>query len=401
MKKGLWIAIAACALVLGACNAPFDASGAGETAPADRSVAGTNGTIDVTTSGTTLTVSYKPGATLSSCKLYMSQGNGTGLVCASQEMTNSGGTYSKSVTNSTFVSGAVVYICVLKNSGGVETCVPQGTLATTTSWAKYTVGSSSSSGSGSTSSGSTTTTPAISGYTVAWADEFDGTALKTSNWVYDTGTGSSGWGNNELEYYTNRTNNVSVADGCLKITAVKESYNGSAWTSGRIKTLGKQSFTYGKIQARVKMPNGAGLWPAFWMLGTNIGTATWPNCGEIDIMEHVNSESKVYGTIHWDNGGYVSWGQNTLSNYWNNFSVDVTQWHVYEIVWTSSSIKWYVDGVQYMGADIGVNSTEEFQKPFFILFNLAVGGNWPGSPDSSTPTSSSMYVDYVRVYKAN
>lgn len=243
------------------------------------------------------------------------------------------------------------------------------------------------------------TTPAIPGYRIAWADEFNGNALNTADWVYETGAG--GWGNNEYQYYTNRSQNVSVSDGSLKITALRENYNGSAWTSARIKTQGRKEFQYGKISARMKMPNGTALWPAFWMLGSNIQSAQWPACGEIDIMEHVNSETATHGTIHWNNNGHVNWGLSTANNYWNNFGIDVAQWHEYSIDWDSSLIKWYVDGVQFMEASIagGVNSTEEFHKPFFFLLNLAVGGQWPGYPDGSTPSSSVFTVDYVRVYQ--
>ncbi len=229
-----------------------------------------------------------------------------------------------------------------------------------------------------------------------WSDEFNGTSLNTSNWTYETGTGSSGWGNNELEYYTGRPENVQVTGGNLVITARKESYGGMNYTSARIKTQGLKSFTYGKIEARIKLPSGQGLWPAFWMLGTNITSVGWPYCGEIDIMERVNNNSNVNGTVHWDAGGYASYGR-TSGN------LDFSQFHVYSIEWDSSYIRWFVDGVQYNEFYIANNTgnTEEFQKPFFLLLNLAVGGNWPGSPDGSTPFPSQMLVDYVRVYQGS
>lgn len=231
-------------------------------------------------------------------------------------------------------------------------------------------------------------------YSLVWSDEFDGTSLNTSNWTYEIGTGSSGWGNNELEYYTNRPENISVSNGELRITARRENYNGSSYTSARIKTQGLRSFKYGRIEARIKLPKGQGLWPAFWMLGSNFTSVGWPNCGEIDIMEHVNNENNVHGTIHWDVNGYASYG--TASH-----SVDVSQYHVYSIEWDEQSIKWFVDGVQYLEANIAnnINGTDEFHKNFFLLLNLAVGGNWPGSPNSSTPFPSTMAVDYVRVYQ--
>lgn len=551
MKKLL--SLLATALVLGACSmTTLDTAGSDGT-KTSRALTGPNGSIDVTgMAGTNMTVTYNAGSQLSYARLYVSEGNGTGLVLAAKDMNYSGGVYSYTLSHPTFTSGAKIYVTVLKNSGGVEACVPQGTLSATTSWASVTYGSATGTGGStgtaanlvsggtyqivakcsgksldvaawsttpgsvihqwtlgadqanqkwvvtstgdgywyiksvhsgfaldikdwstadgaqllqwhwgnqanqkwkielmsdgyckvtnqnsgkvldvsnsstadgakvqqwtsndsaaqrwkftqvSSSGGGTSTdqtTPAISGYRVAWSDEFNGTSLNSSAWTAEIGAG--GWGNAELQYYTNRPQNLSVGNGNLTITALKESYGGSAWTSARIKTQGKKEFTYGKIQARMKMPNGTGLWPAFWMLGVNIAQVSWPACGEIDIMEHVNSESATVCTIHWDYNGHASWGQATNNNYWNSFNVDVTQWHVYSIDWDASTIKWYVDGVQCMEADIsgGANGTEEFHRPFFFLFNFAVGGQWPGYPDGSTPASSSMTVDYVRVYQ--
>ncbi|TAH65968.1 MAG: glycosyl hydrolase family protein [Anaerolineaceae bacterium] len=231
-------------------------------------------------------------------------------------------------------------------------------------------------------------------YNLIWSDEFNSTSLNRSNWTYEVGTGSGGWGNNELEYYTSRPENISVSDGELRITARKENYNGSSYTSARIKTQGLKNFKYGRIEARIRLPKGKGLWPAFWMLGSNFSSVGWPYCGEIDIMEHINTENNVHGTIHWDYNGYANYG--TASGY-----VDVTQYHVYAIEWNEQSIKWFVDGVQYLEANIAnnINGTEEFHKDFFLILNLAVGGNWPGSPDASTPFPSTMSVDYIRVYQ--
>ncbi len=233
-------------------------------------------------------------------------------------------------------------------------------------------------------------------WNLVWSDEFNGSSLNTSNWTYETGTGSGGWGNNELQYYTGRSENVQVTGGNLVITARRESYGGMNYTSARIKTQGLKSFTYGKVEARIKLPTGQGLWPAFWMLGTNITSVGWPYCGEIDIMERVNFNSYVNGTVHWDANGYASYGR-TSGN------LDFSQYHVYSIEWDSSYIRWFVDGVQYNEFYIANNTgnTEEFQRPFFLLLNLAVGGNWPGSPNSSTPFPSQMLVDYVRVYQAS
>lgn len=231
-------------------------------------------------------------------------------------------------------------------------------------------------------------------WNLVWSDEFSGSRLNSSNWVCEIGTGSSGWGNNELEYYTNRLDNVRVEDGSLIIEAKKENYSGMGYTSARIKTQGLKEFTYGKVEARIKLPKGQGIWPAFWMLGSNISQVSWPKCGEIDIMEHVNNEATIHGTIHWFADQYAYYGGESSS-------LDITQYHVYSIEWDANSIKWFIDGNPYWEANIkeNINGTEEFHKPFFILLNLAVGGNWPGSPDSTTQFPAKMYVDYVRVYQ--
>lgn len=241
----------------------------------------------------------------------------------------------------------------------------------------------------------TVTAKADTGWNLAWSDEFNGTSINTSNWKYETG--GDGWGNNELEYYTNRSENARIENGNLVIEARKENYNGMNYTSARLKSQGLKNWTYGKVEARMKLPAGQGVWPAFWMLGENISQVSWPKCGEIDIMEHINNESAIHGTIHWD-----STGNNTHAQYGAaSPNIDVTQYHVYSIEWDASSIKWFVDGTQYLEANIAnnINGTDEFHKPFFILFNLAVGGNWPGNPDGSTPFPAKMYVDYVRVYQ--
>lgn len=232
--------------------------------------------------------------------------------------------------------------------------------------------------------------------TLVWSDEFNGSSLDTSNWTCEIGTGHNGWGNNELQYYTDRPENVRVSGGHLIITARRENYGGRNYTSARIKTQGKRNWTYGRIEARIKIPTGQGLWPAFWMLGESFSQVSWPYCGEIDIMEHINNESVTHGTIHWSdhNGNYAYYGGATRN-------LDFSQFHVYSIEWSPSSIKWFVDGNQFFEANIanGINGTDEFHKPFFIILNLAVGGNWPGSPNSSTPFPAEMLVDYVRVYQ--
>lgn len=234
-------------------------------------------------------------------------------------------------------------------------------------------------------------------YTLVWNDEFDGSSL-SNDWGYDIGTGSWGWGNNELEYY--RTENAVVDSGVLTITAKKENFGGQSYTSSRIKTQGIKSFKYGRVDIRAALPYGKGIWPALWMLGDNITTVSWPDCGEIDIMELIGGGSynnrTVHGTIHWDNNGsYASYGgNNSLSS-----GIFAEEFHVFSIVWTSSSIKWLRDDIQYHEADISPAQLNEFQQNFFFIFNVAVGGNWPGSPDASTIFPQKMYVDYVRIFQ--
>jgi beta-glucanase (GH16 family) len=228
-------------------------------------------------------------------------------------------------------------------------------------------------------------------WTLVWSDEFN-TSIGP-DWVFETGAG--GWGNNELEYY--RQENATIENGQLVINAKHESFGGANYTSARMKTQGKKSWTYGRIEARIASPSFSGSWPAFWMLGNNINSVGWPACGEIDIMEHVNTNADVNGTVHWvgTNGGQADYGSET--------PVDVTGYHVYAIEWDPTAIKWFVDNTQYCVINIanGVGSTEEFQKDFFILLNFAVGGNWPGFTIDNNAFPAKMYVDYVRVYSGS
>ncbi len=231
-------------------------------------------------------------------------------------------------------------------------------------------------------------------YTLVWSDEFDGSSVNLNNWTFETG--GHGWGNNELQYYTNGLN-ATVSGGILTITARRENYENRQYTSTRMITRGKREFRYGRIEARIQIPTGKGLWPAFWTLGANFGSVGWPRCGEIDIMEHVNTETRTHGYIHWDAGsGHASYGGTAnVSN--------PTAWHVYAIEWDASGIRWSVDGVTFVEANIlnNINGTEEFHLPHFMLLNLAVGGDWPGSPDASTVFPAYYRVDYVRVYQDN
>jgi len=226
-------------------------------------------------------------------------------------------------------------------------------------------------------------------YQQVWADEFNGSAVNTSNWAFETGGG--GWGNNEKQYY--QASNAVVANGELVITARKQAVGGMPYTSARLKTQGLKQFTYGRMEARIKVPLGQGLWPAFWMLGSNISSVSWPKCGEIDIMEQVNADSRTYGTAHWDNNGHAQYGQNT--------AMSANTYHVYSVEWTPSYIRWFVDGAKYneMTISNGTGGTEEFQRPFFLLLNLAVAGDWPGQTVDESKLPATMNVDYVRVYQ--
>lgn len=228
-------------------------------------------------------------------------------------------------------------------------------------------------------------------WSLVWSDEFSGTALDQSIWTYEYG--NSGWGNNELQYYTNDEDNVAVNNGTLKITARQENFGTANYTSGRIITNNKYEFQYGKVECRMKMPVGQGIWPAFWMLGANIENVSWPNCGEIDIMEHVNNEPMMHGTVHWYNNGHSYEG--------NSYSTDVTQYHIYGIIWDETKIQFFVDGNFYneFVYSSGNNSATVFQNPYFFLLNVAVGGNWPGNPDGTATFPATMEVDYIRVFQ--
>ncbi len=239
------------------------------------------------------------------------------------------------------------------------------------------------------------------GWALAWSDEFDqadGSSPDPSKWVFDTG--ASGWGNRELQNYTNRVDNVRIERGQLVIEAKKEDYLGSAYTSGRIKTQGKWSWTYGRIEARIKIPRTQGIWPAFWMLGSNIASARWPNCGEIDIMENIGREpGLVHGTLHGPgySGGAGIGGPFALPG-GGAFADD---FHLYAVEWAPNEIKWFVDGSQYFAVTpsrLPAGAKWVFDQPQFILLNVAVGGNWPGNPDQTTVLPQRMLVDYVRVY---
>jgi beta-glucanase (GH16 family) len=250
--------------------------------------------------------------------------------------------------------------------------------------------------------------PAPAGpWNLAWSDEFDGPSGSKpdgAKWVHDTGGG--GWGNNELQTYTDRRENAALRDGVLVITAVREPFTGTDgvrrdYTSARLKTLGTFSQAYGKFESRIRIPRGQGIWPAFWMLGEDIATAGWPACGEIDIMENIGREPNlVHGTIHGPgHSGAQAIGGATGAPGGGAFSED---FHVFTLEWEPRVIRWYVDGALYQTrtpADLPAGARWVYDKPMFLLLNLAVGGNWPGNPDPTTEFPQQLQVDWVRVYK--
>lgn len=246
----------------------------------------------------------------------------------------------------------------------------------------------------------------FSTWNLAWSDEFngsDGSSPDPLKWAIETG--GNGWGNNELEYYTARSQNAQIKNGNLVITAIAEKYTGPDgvtrdYTSARMKTLGKFSQTYGRFEARIKIPYGQGMWPAFWMLGTDIDRVGWPACGEIDIMENIGREpATVHGTIH---GPGYSGAQGIGAPFTLAHGRFADDFHLYAVEWEPSVIRFFVDDHLYATrtpADLPKNAQWVYNQPFFLLLNLAVGGSWPGSPDATTVFPQSMLVDYVRVYE--
>ena len=250
-----------------------------------------------------------------------------------------------------------------------------------------------------------TTTPASTtpvARTLVWADEFDKAGLPDpAKWTYDVG--GNGWGNNELEYYTDkRSENARVEDGKLIIEARKEDYKGSKYTSARLLTKGKTDWKYGRVEALAKLPKGVGTWPAIWMLGEKVATAGWPLGGEIDIMEHVGfDEGVVHGTVHSEAYNHVKGTQKGGDTKLN----DVTSaFHLYAIEWTADKIDFFVDDHKYYSVQKSVLGNAEaqwpFDQPFFLIMNLAVGGGWGGQKGvDETIWPQRMEVDYVRVYQ--
>jgi beta-glucanase (GH16 family) len=229
-----------------------------------------------------------------------------------------------------------------------------------------------------------------------WSDEFDGAELDRTKWVAELGGG--GWGNHELQYYTGRKENLRVDGGNLVIEARREGVESGEFTSARIKTAGLRERTYGRYEARIRLPKGQGIWPAFWLLGGNVASSGWPRCGEIDIMENIGKEpALVHGTLHGPGySGAEGFGKpSELAG-----AAYADDFHVFAVEWEPGEVRWYRDGVLFNKARPElVKGDWVFDHPFFVILNLAVGGDWPGKPDASTTLPQQMLVDYVRVYR--
>jgi beta-glucanase (GH16 family) len=243
------------------------------------------------------------------------------------------------------------------------------------------------------------------GWKLTWSDEFngpDGSAVDPTKWKHDVG--GTGWGNNELEYYTDGTQNAVVKGGNLVVTATKDgasqykcSYGTCTYTSSRLLTQGLFSQKYGRFEARAQMPTGKGLWPAIWALGDTISTVSWPACGEIDFMETIGTDIETnHGSLHMPS----SYGPSGTYKLPNGASY-ADAFHTFAFEWEPGAIRFYVDEQLYETQSSAVPSgdTWEFDHPFFLLINVAVGGQWPGSPDATTTFPQTLKVDWVRVYE--
>lgn len=241
------------------------------------------------------------------------------------------------------------------------------------------------------------------GYSLVWSDEFSGPSIDLSKWSYQTGDGTdyglpAGWGNNEKQIYTDIADNSYIKDdngsSVLAITALEDGSGG--YTSARLTTKGQFSVRFGRIDVRAKMAEGKGLWSAIWMLGDNIDTIGWPGCGEVDITEVIGHEPDIsYSTLHYTNG-QKKHGENRVTRELTGGSFS-QGYHVFSLVWSPDAISFMVDGIESQQIPIG-SDMKEFQRSFYLLLNVAVGGNWPGDPDGTTLFPQSMMVDYIRVF---
>ncbi|NNM66605.1 MAG: family 16 glycosylhydrolase [Spirochaetales bacterium] len=362
----------------------------------------TSGTLSATVSVTVPSGTSLTGLTVNPTSVNLAPG-ATQSVAVTAHYSNGS---TAALTNGQWTTSASSIATV--SSSGVITAVAGGTATVTVTYGGY---------SAAVSVTVPTAEPASNGDpwyggTLLWSSEFNGSSINTAKWAFDTGGG--GWGNSELETYT--TTNASIQnvqdgsylDSCLVITASEDSIGN--WTSARLKTEGLKNFTYGKIEARIKLPYGPGMWPAFWMLGSNIGTVGWPQCGETDIMEMIGStnttsstlvpsNSTVYGTIHLWNSSTSSNASYQPEQYTLPSGIFASAFHTFGVVWTSTSITFYVDGVAQGSVTPDSTTGTTFQQSFFILLNLAVGGTWPGNPTSATVSPQTMDVDWVRVYQ--
>jgi beta-glucanase (GH16 family) len=306
------------------------------------------------------------------------------VVNATVSTDNSGNVnFTASATNATsyeFVFGDGTYT---SSTTGTATCKYRSS-------GTYTVAVTAKNAGGSISKNIDVTVNVV--LSLIWSDDFDKDgAPDATRWGYDLGTGSNGWGNNELEYYTNRPDNAIVSNGTLKIIAKKENFSGSAYTSARMLTKDKFSFKYGKIEVKAKIPGNAGTWSAIWMLGNNLSTVGWPDCGEMDIMEHVGNQlNKIFGTFHYPgHSGANGSGSSTI------VPDATTTFHRYALEWTPTTIKVMIDDNVFY--TLTNNATLPFNQNFFIILNLAMGGNFGGTVDPAF-SSAMMEVDWVKVY---
>lgn len=240
-----------------------------------------------------------------------------------------------------------------------------------------------------------------SGFELIWNDEFNDSAINTSNWNFEIGNGCPGlcgWGNNESQYYT--MENTAITGGNMVITATEQTIGNNAYTSSRLTTKDKFEFEFGRVDIRAQLPKGQGIWPALWMLGANIDQVGWPRCGEIDIMEMVGGDANgrdntTHGTIHYDDNGHTFFGEGrSLSS-----GIFNDNFHLFSIIWNETEITWLLDDEPYFTADIRSPEMSELRNDFFLIFNIAVGGNWPGEPDANTSFPQEMKVDFIRVYQ--